>query len=82
MKRYGYDRIKLSNAYSIEQLEELLKIVDAEHLQESKEYQAQNHAKWCKKRDQITWAIYYHERKLNPTNGGMTITHVNTEKNW
>lgn len=81
MKTYGFDRVKLYQNYSIEELEELKRIVIEQHKGDIPKPGMVVSERCWKKIDAIGWAIYYHAKDQNPTNGAMRIS-VDGRKNW
>lgn len=78
MKRYGYDRVNLAQAYTVEELEQLAEIVKDEHKNEPN-YGIYLHSKKCMKRlGSIWWAIYSKTKK----NDQITRSTVESLKNW
>lgn len=84
MKNYGWDRVKLAEAYSIEQLNELRKQVEAEHAnpRDEKGRYLENgnpsiylfDKKGRQKLDNIGWAIYYHQQERSKAGQGVEAT--------
>lgn len=84
MKNYGWDRVKLAEAYSIEQLNELRKQVEADHAnpRDEKGRYLENgkpsiylfDKKGRQKLDNIGWAIYYHQQERSKAGQGVEAT--------
>lgn len=81
MKTYSFDRVKLYQNYSVDELEELKRIVIEKHKDDEPKPGMVVSERCWKKIDAIGWAIYYHTKDQNPTNGAMRKA-IESKKFW